>query len=189
MATRARIGIERTDGSILTSYCHYDGYPGGLGYNLVTNWTNYDKVLEAIELGDASTWGSEIGVKHPFSYHEAYVSLDSNETMDRNEFNKAYGDMNTYYQRDRSEIGAFPVDFKDAYMYKMNGSMAGEEYLYLFASPSAFPAGVGCQWSYIDTGPGVAHRTWELLHMVASKEHHQMMKRAEELTKRGEFVG
>ena len=182
MATRARVGIERTDGSILTSYVHYDGYPGGLGYNLVTNWTNYDKVLEAIELGDASTWGTEIGVKHAFNYMEQ-------TEMTKQEFNDAYGDMNTYYQRDRGEIGAFPVDFKDAYMYRVNGSMVGEEYLYLFASPSAFPAGVGCQWSYLDTGYGVDHRTWELLHMRACKDHHAMMKRAEELTKRGEFVG
>ena len=188
MATRARIGIERTDGSILTSYVHWDGYPGGLGYNLVTNWTDYDKVLEAIQLGDASTWGTEIGVKHPFSvYEQDNKGMDPKEAHKR--YNEQYGDMNTYYQRDRGEIGAFPMDFKDAYMYRVNGSMVGEEYLYLFASPPAFEAGVGCQWSYLDTGYGVDHRTWELLHMRACKDHHQMMKRAEELTKRGEFVG
>ena len=31
MATRSRIGIELKDGSILSSYHHYDGYPEWLG--------------------------------------------------------------------------------------------------------------------------------------------------------------
>ena len=65
MATRSRIGIELKDGKILTSYCHYDGGLASLGYNLVSNWMDYDKVLEAIQLGDASSWGQVIGEKHP----------------------------------------------------------------------------------------------------------------------------
>ena len=56
MATRARIALELKDGSFISSYQHWDGYPGGLGYNLLDNWNNYDKVKEAIELGDASKW-------------------------------------------------------------------------------------------------------------------------------------
>ena len=34
MATRARIGIKQKSGRIIASYQHWDGYPGGLGYNL-----------------------------------------------------------------------------------------------------------------------------------------------------------
>ena len=56
MATRARIALELKDGSFISSYQHWDGYPGGLGFNLIENWDNYDKVKEAIELGDASSW-------------------------------------------------------------------------------------------------------------------------------------
>ena len=44
MATRARIALELKDGSFISSYQHWDGYPGGLGYNLIENWDNYDKV-------------------------------------------------------------------------------------------------------------------------------------------------
>ena len=32
MATRARIGLKQADGTIITAYQHWDGYPGGLGY-------------------------------------------------------------------------------------------------------------------------------------------------------------
>ena len=38
MATRARIGIKQKSGRIIASYQHWDGYPGGLGYNLIENW-------------------------------------------------------------------------------------------------------------------------------------------------------
>ena len=54
MATRARIGIENADGSITTSYHHWDGYPAGLGFNLVNNWNTAEKIAPAIALGDAS---------------------------------------------------------------------------------------------------------------------------------------
>ena len=34
MSTRSRIGILREDGSILSAYHHYDGYPEWLGVTL-----------------------------------------------------------------------------------------------------------------------------------------------------------
>ena len=45
MATRARIAIELTDGSILSSYHHWDGYPAGLGFNLISHWDDADTLL------------------------------------------------------------------------------------------------------------------------------------------------
>ena len=54
MATRARIGIKQKSGRIIASYQHWDGYPGGLGYNLCENWENSKKVTDAIKLGDSS---------------------------------------------------------------------------------------------------------------------------------------
>ena len=38
MSTRARIGIMQKSGRIIASYQHWDGYPGGLGYNLCEHW-------------------------------------------------------------------------------------------------------------------------------------------------------
>jgi hypothetical protein len=58
MSTRARVGIEMEDGSVLSSYVHFDGMLSILGFNLVNNYSNADVLLEAIELGDASTWDS-----------------------------------------------------------------------------------------------------------------------------------
>ena len=60
MATRARIGLELADGTITTSYHHWDGYPAGLGFNLVNNWNTAEKIAPAIALGDASHWADTI---------------------------------------------------------------------------------------------------------------------------------
>ena len=60
MATRSRIGIELKDGSILSAYHHWDGYPQWLGRILNTHYTSRDKVAELIDGGDMSScWTNE----------------------------------------------------------------------------------------------------------------------------------
>ena len=87
MATRARIGIQQKSGRIIASYQHWDGYPGGLGYNLEEHWTDVKKVTDAIKLGNSSKWGQFIGGKIDFD--------------DRN--SETYDYQNVYYMRDRGE--------------------------------------------------------------------------------------
>ena len=54
MGTRSRIGIELSDASILSVYCHYDGYPEFNGVKLVENFNTREKVKELIDGGDMS---------------------------------------------------------------------------------------------------------------------------------------
>ena len=55
MATRARIGLELADGSILSAYHHWDGYPEWLGRILQTHYNTRAKVAELIDGGDMSS--------------------------------------------------------------------------------------------------------------------------------------
>ena len=70
MGTRSRIGIKLTDGSILSAYHHYDGYPQWLGRQLVVHYNTKDKVSELIDGGDmsvcysTSTWGQKALYQH-----------------------------------------------------------------------------------------------------------------------------
>ena len=65
MGTRSRIGIELNDGSILSAYHHWDGYPTWLGRILATHYNTKEKVAELIDGGDMSTcwtdkvWGKD----------------------------------------------------------------------------------------------------------------------------------
>jgi hypothetical protein len=55
MATRSRIGLELADGSILSAYAHWDGYPEWMGRILRTHYNSKDKVAELIDGGDMSS--------------------------------------------------------------------------------------------------------------------------------------
>jgi len=55
MSTRSRIGLELPDGSILSAYAHYDGYPEWMGRILRTHYNSKDKVAELIDGGDMSS--------------------------------------------------------------------------------------------------------------------------------------
>jgi hypothetical protein len=55
MATRSRIGLELKDGSILSAYAHWDGYPEWMGRILRTHYNSKDKVAELIDGGDMSS--------------------------------------------------------------------------------------------------------------------------------------
>ena len=60
MATRSRVGIELKDGSVLSSYHHWDGYPEWLGRILKTHYNSRAKASELIDGGDMSAaWGDE----------------------------------------------------------------------------------------------------------------------------------
>ena len=60
MATRSRIGIELTDGSILSAYHHWDGYPQWLGRILNTHYNSREQAAELIDGGDMSLcWTNE----------------------------------------------------------------------------------------------------------------------------------
>ena len=114
MATRARIAIQ-TENGIIGAYQHWDGYPGGLGYNLIDNWYKADKITDAIKLGNSSKWGIIIGEKIDFD--------------DRN--NPMHDVQNVYYMRDRGEKDQGPKTYSDEADYLDRGFNTGEDYIYL----------------------------------------------------------
>ena len=66
MGTRSRIGIQLADESILSIYCHYDGYVSFNGVKLVEHFNSYDAAAELIDGGDISSvwthagWNNEV---------------------------------------------------------------------------------------------------------------------------------
>ena len=55
MSTRSRIGLQLEDGSILSVYHHWDGFPEWLGRILNTHYNSKDKAAELIDGGDMSS--------------------------------------------------------------------------------------------------------------------------------------
>lgn len=58
MATRSRIGLKQANGQIKSIYCHWDGYPDGVGKTLKEHYNSPEKIEELLELGDISSLGT-----------------------------------------------------------------------------------------------------------------------------------
>ena len=85
MGTRSRIGIQLQDNSVLSVYCHYDGYPEFNGRILRDNYDTIEKVRELIDGGDMSCtwtnagWNNEtLPESGPLHYTARGESLESN---------------------------------------------------------------------------------------------------------------
>jgi hypothetical protein len=84
MATRSRIGLELPDGSILSVYHHWDGYPEWLGRILNTHYNSKELAAELIDGGDMSTCWSED--KKPEYYSQRGDNCPPRLDVDMDEF-------------------------------------------------------------------------------------------------------
>ena len=133
MATRGRIGIKLTDGSILSSYHHWDSYPQWLGVKLVKHFNSYDKASELIDGGDMSacfttqTFQSEMLKKEVIqddgSSKFEYVKDSDNNFI----YTKVKAKSSPQYYSERGEDTPPRLD-KDLFEYLSNG----EEYAYVW---------------------------------------------------------
>ena len=105
MATRGRIGIELSDGSVLSSYHHWDSYPEWLGRILKTHYNSKELAAELIDGGDMSccwtesSWGS---VRPDLGYGPEYYSARGEDCPPRLD-----ADLCEYLLPDNSEEYAY----------------------------------------------------------------------------------
>ena len=110
MSTNARIGIKLEDGTILSAYHHWDGYPEWLGVILKQEYNTKEKVRELIDGGNMSScWSDTI-----FDY-------EKQEFVERPPQPEYYGGENERPRLSKN-FTQFAFDSKD-----------GEEFLYLFS--------------------------------------------------------
>ena len=114
MGTRSRIGIELKDNSIMSVYCHWDGYPSFNGRVLREFYDTKEKVEQLINGGNISSLHTNAGWK--------------NETLP--EVGPLY-----YTSRGESIDDNAPELSKNQNEYmKLGGEYGDEEYVYLFTS-------------------------------------------------------
>jgi len=121
MGTRSRIAVMHGD-NCKSVYCHWDGY---LEHNGSLLQKHYDsaKANNLVALGDLSSLKPEIGEKHAFSKLEV--------PMDGEAYDKLYGNMTTFYGRDRGEKNVeFQTDTDfDAFIERVQGCCAEWYYI------------------------------------------------------------
>ena len=75
MGTRSTIALEFADGTVQQVYCHRDGYLENNGTILAEHYSDPFKLRDLIDMGDMSSLGKVIGMKHPFG--PAYYETDA----------------------------------------------------------------------------------------------------------------
>ena len=121
MGTRSRIGID-TNGTITSVYCHWDGY---VAHNGAILQEHYDlaKTEQLICLGDLSVLAKDIGERHGFSSHDMDIPYERYEEL--------YGEMCTFYGRDRGEKGTGFKTAKSFNQFLDQCEGCGAEYYYV----------------------------------------------------------
>lgn len=113
MATRSRIGLMLENGTIKHSYCHWDGYPTGVGKTLVEHYSNIEKVKELLTFGDMSFLAPNIT---PNGFHN---------------FDNPEKDVTLFYNRDRGEMNDVDSVTTSMNEYLSAKYSSGIDYLYL----------------------------------------------------------
>ena len=121
MGTRSTIALEFADGTVEQVYCHWDGYLEHNGQILLEHYSNPFILRDLIDLGDISSLKPTVGTKHAFSHFDT--------EMDQKEYETLYGEMTTFYGRDRGETGADKKSFVDFQDYLAHHQY--EEYDYI----------------------------------------------------------
>ena len=110
MSTNARIGLKLEDGSILSAYHHWDGYPEWLGRILKQEYNTKEKVAELLDGGNMSScWSDNV------------YDYEKQEFVKRDPQPEYYGGDSEAPRLSRN-FTQFAFDSKD-----------GEEFLYLFS--------------------------------------------------------
>ena len=120
MGTRSTIALEFADGTVQQVYCHWDGYLEHNGKILRDHYINPFILRDLIDLGAVSSLAPTVGTKHDFS------RLDSQ--MPAEKYDLLYGNMTTFYARDRGE-DLVKHSYKDFVDYVKNAQR--EEYNYI----------------------------------------------------------
>ena len=124
MGTRSRIGYELPDHSVVSVYCHWDGYVEGNGRILVEHYQDREAVKELIDGGSMSslrttqTWESEI-----MKDGRDYV-LDENGQI---QYTHTREPQPQYHTERGDELDVQHTSFDD-----FCSDMCGEEFVYLY---------------------------------------------------------
>ena len=116
MATRSRIGMEMPNGEVQSIYCHWDGYPAGVGATLKEHYTNPEKVEALIALGDISILSENVAPR-------------GGQERSQHSFQNPADGVTVAYHRDRGE--AFQAPRVDSSIESFSKSDI-EEYGYVF---------------------------------------------------------
>ena len=119
ISTRSRIGYISKNGNVKSIYCHFDGYPDGVGKTLYNYYKDLNKIKELISLGSISSLAKNV---------QPNSNLPHSFDGERQE------DVTVAYHRDRGEGWKHtkPITHKSIDAFEKCFIGTNMEYAYLF---------------------------------------------------------
>lgn len=127
MGTRSRIGIELPDHTVVSVYCHWDGYVEHNGKILVENYQDRQDVQELIDGGGISSLRTRGAWNHTSPLRDEngeYISDAAGYLTYENDREP----QPLYYSERGDEVEVSHTSFDEF----VSGNLGGEEYAYLF---------------------------------------------------------
>ena len=116
MSTRSRIALALPNGRYSSIYCHWDGYPGGVGAKLASYYGTTELATALVALGDVSSLRQRLappeGISHTFDNPHCCTT-------------QAYG-------RDRGDKGTGALRSANFTALLAAANLCDAEYLYVF---------------------------------------------------------
>ena len=125
MGTRSRIGIELKDHSVVSTYCHYDGYPEHNGKILTNLYTTKEQVSNLIDGGSMSS----LHTSHV--WETKALRNEANEIITDSAGNWMYEPTRPNQPLYHTERGE-EIEVSHANFNEFISGISGEEYAYLF---------------------------------------------------------
>ena len=131
MGTRSRIGIEMPDHTVVSVYCHWDGYVEHNGRILVQHYQNREDVQELIDGGSMSclrtrnTWESNATLRDEngeYLYDEEGNLMSENDRDPQPLYHSERGDGEEPWHSSFDEFVAGHSCEEYAYLYDLNGN-------------------------------------------------------------------
>ena len=127
MGTRSRIGYELPNHSVVSVYCHWDGYVEGNGKILVEHYQNRDDVKQLIDGGSMSS----LRARATWNDGPMLRDEDGEYIRDAQGYIMSEGDREPqplYHSERGEEVEVLHTSFDEF----VSGNLGGEEYAYLF---------------------------------------------------------
>ncbi len=111
MATRSSIGILTEKGTIVSVYCHWDGYPSGVGETLYECYTDPELVHTMMTLGDISSLADTLDKTVFYSRDRGEDEVDFQEFETREQWVDFYSESGVEYMYLWTESGWLVSDY------------------------------------------------------------------------------
>lgn len=85
MSTNSYIAYQKENGKYRLVYCHFDGYPDGVGASLLGYYNSLEDVIKLVEAGNMSTVGepyTDRGETYEMNAPQDYDSFDSKPNIE-----------------------------------------------------------------------------------------------------------